>query len=203
MLNRKSGRFVSISGVTGDDYKCTIKDELPHSMLNAIDTDFEYHFAFNDEEMPGPKFGMRRGHVALEATIQQPFLRSDAFGGITSAMKSVSRIELDSKAATINEDALRRRVAYSWNSGPFEAAFRDLNSVSSDLATLPIETAITRLASDVASSEKSVSVLGFSIPRTQLVPWGIVVFAFCAVVSLCFIFTNCQAGLNRTPRGWM
>ena len=66
-------------------------------------------------------------------------------------------------------------VFNDWHTGKFEAAFPELNSVSTGISTLEINDAVHRLESQVASSERNISLLGFTIPLSQLARWGVLV----------------------------
>jgi hypothetical protein len=93
----------------------------------------------------------------------------------TKALVSITVINLGALTVNIREDYLRRLFFNDWKMGKFESAFPELNSVSSGISTLEINDAVRRLESQVASSERNISLLGFTIPLTQLSRWGVLV----------------------------
>lgn len=93
----------------------------------------------------------------------------------TKAVVATSAIGLNPVFVTIHEDYLTRLFFNDWKRGNFDAAFPELRTVSADISTLEINDAIHRLELLAASSERSVSVLGFTIPLPQLSQWGVLV----------------------------
>jgi hypothetical protein len=88
---------------------------------------------------------------------------------------SVTEIQLDSEFVRIDESYLRKIFFNDWRSGNFDAAFPELSSVSTGISTLEISDAVHRLESEAASAEKSISVLGFTVPVPQLSLWGVLI----------------------------
>jgi hypothetical protein len=88
---------------------------------------------------------------------------------------SVTEIHLDSEFVRIDESYLKKILFNDWRSGNFDVAFPELSSVSTGISTLEISDAVRRLESEAAAAEKSISVLGFTVPVPQLSLWGVLI----------------------------
>jgi hypothetical protein len=171
-----------IQTLGGTNFKCRIRAiELQNTDKNTSDisfnklmeepgTAFDYQFG----ETAKPETGTRK--IGLWATSQRAISASqDVLKGKNTQKKIVAVIELNFVDSKIDERVLSRLFFSDWRQGNFDTAFSELNSVSSDIATLDIAKGVERLQAQAASAEKSISLLGFNIPITQLAQWGLLV----------------------------
>jgi hypothetical protein len=62
-----------------------------------------------------------------------------------------------------------------WKPGDFDRAFPELRAVSSGIGNLEIADAVQRIQLEVASEGRDISILGLSIPISQVSQWGAII----------------------------
>lgn len=122
---------------------------------------------------PSYKLEVNESDASLSLTFELPLADSKFRNNKQIAkLESVSQVNVDTVPYTINEASLSRLFFTDWKSGDFASAFRDINAASSGIATLPINDAVHRIESEAAASQREISLLGLSIPISQLSRWG-------------------------------
>jgi len=92
-----------------------------------------------------------------------------------SSLESFSIIDVRLRRYQINEHYLARLFFSDWKPGNFDTAFPEVNTSVSGIGTLAITDAVRRIESAVATSQRDVSLLGFSVPISQLSKWGVLI----------------------------
>jgi len=140
--------------------------------------------------------------VSLDATVYLPTTSDSEYRGKKiKAVVSVSTIDLQTRRAKINETYMRRLFFRDWRPGNFDVAFPELSSVSDEIDTLDIRDAVSRLESQVTSSDRNISLLGLSLPIQQLAQAGFVVL-LCVQVYLWLHLHELSSRIEPDAYGW-
>jgi hypothetical protein len=118
-------------------------------------------------------------HSTLTASLEIP--KEEHFhkkeGWDVERIVSVSNFELDNTRYPIHEGLLNTLFFSDWKRGEFAKAFPELDEEATrfGITTLEIDEAVRRLESESASAEKSISLIGFTIPLSLIWQWGALV----------------------------
>jgi hypothetical protein len=109
----------------------------------------------------------------LDVTIDLPLAGSKFRKDKTIAkLESVSEVSVDAVSYTIDESYLSKLFFRDWKRGDFASAFAELNAASLGIATIDITDAVHRIESEEVASQRDISILGLSIPVSELSRWG-------------------------------
>ena len=88
---------------------------------------------------------------------------------------AISDVFIKNARCHLSETVLSKLFFSDWKQGDFATAFPELDAEASGFTTLEINDAVHRVEAQAASGEKSISLVGFTIPLSQVSRWGALV----------------------------
>jgi hypothetical protein len=167
--NAALGEYTAKSlNLGSDQFACYVGAAVPHDRfsptgIREVEMTGSDSSPFGDQPIAWVEFETELPSNVAKRLIQKYHARS---------VKLLSDIEPQFHSFRITERYLAALFFRDWKGGDFATAFPELNSSATGVMTLDINDALHRIEAEAVSSQRDVSILGFSLALSELSKWG-------------------------------